>query len=230
VPGVVEQVMVAEGQPVTPGTTLVRLRNLQLESDAAMATARFRESSARSLSAELRYADFSRAERERDEAAEKSRVLADQLKGLQLTSPIAGVVVTPHTQDLLGDYVGEGTEVIEIADLKTMTARIYIPEFEMRDVRVGTEVRMQMPSQITPLTGVLNSVDPLSSQIDPALAEKSQLSGIVKAPSYVGFVSLRNDGSLREGMTGTAKLFVRRQSLATMATRFARDLAESRFW
>ena len=230
VSGVVEQVLVREGQPVTSGMTLVRLRNLQLESDAAQATARFRESSARALNAELRYADFGRAERERDDAAEQSRVFAGQLKNLQLTSPIAGVVVTPHLQDLLGDYVDAGTQVVEVADLQTMTARIYIPEFGMRDVRVGAAVRLQVPSQIFPISGVLDSVDPLSSQIDPTLAEKSQLSGIVSAPSYVGFVSLRNDGTLREGMTGTAKLFVRRQSLATMATRFARDLVESRFW
>ena len=100
----------------------------------------------------------------------------------------------------------------------------------MRDVRIGTMVRMQMPSQIAPISGVLDSVDPLSSQIDPALAEKSQLSGIVAAPSYVGFVNLRNDGSLRAGMTGTAKLFVGRRSLVEMAARFARDLVESRFW
>jgi len=230
VPGVVEQVTVAEGERVAPGTMLVQLRNLELQSEAAQANARFRESSARYLNAELRYADFGRAEHERDEAAEQSRVLTQQLKSLKLTSPIAGVVVTPNLQDLTGSYVDVGTEIAEVADLETMTARVYIPEFDMRDVRLGTRVRLQVPSRIEPMSGVLTSIDPLSSQIDPALAEKSQLSGIVAAPSYVGFVSLQNDGSLHEGMTGTAKLFVRRRSLANMAARFARDLFESRFW
>lgn len=230
VPGLVEQVMVAEGERVAPGMTLVRLRNVELESEAEQANARFRESSARALSAELRYADFGRAVRERDEAAEQRRVLASQLKDLEVTSPIAGVVVSPRMQDLTGSYVNRGAEVAEVADLETMTARIYIPEFDMRDVRVGTEVRLQVPSRIAPISGVLTSIDPLSSQIDPALAETSQLSGIVAAPSYVGFATLQNDGSLREGTTGTAKLFVRRRSLANMAARFARDLFESRFW
>lgn len=230
VPGVVEQVMVAEGERVAPGMPLVRLGNLELESQAAQANARFRESSARALNAELRYADFGRAERQRDEAAEQTRVLADQVKQLELTSPIRGVVVSPHMQDLTGSYLEPGAEIAEVADMETMTARIYIPEYGMRDVRVGTEARLQMPSRIVPISGVLASIDPLSSQIDPALAEKSQLSGIVAAPSYVGFVNLQNDGSLRDGMTGTAKLFVRRRSLANIAARFARDLFESRFW
>lgn len=230
VPGVVKQVMVSEGERVTPGTTLVQLRNVELESEAAQANARLSESSARALNAELRYADFGHAARERDEAAEQRHALAGQLKNLQLTSPIAGVVVSPRMHDLTGSYVNTGAKVVEVADLETMTARVYIPEFDMRDVRVGTEARLQLPSRLAPVSTVLLSIDPLSSQIDPALAETSQLSGIVAAPFYVGFATLQNDGSLREGMTGTAKLFVRRRSLANVAARFVRDLFESRFW
>lgn len=230
VPGVVEQVLVSEGERVAPGMTLVRLRSVELEAEATQANTRFRESSARALSAELRYADFGSAERKREEADEQRRVLADELKKLELTSPITGVVVSPRVQDLTGNYVNTGAEVAVVADVDTMTARIYIPEFAVRDVRLGTEVRLQVPSRVAPISGVLASIDPLSSQIDPALAETSQLSGIVAAPSYVGFVKVRNDGSLHDGMTGTAKLFVRRRSLANMAVRFTRDLFESRFW
>ncbi len=230
VPGVVAQVLAGENQPVTAGTALVRLHNLQLESAAAQAEAVFREASARATNASLHYSDFGRAEREREQTAERSRALADQLAHLQLASPIAGIVVTPRLQDLLGSYVGAGTQIAEIADLSTMIARIYIPEFGIRDVRIGTRVRLQLQSRLVPISGTLASIAPLSSEIDPGLTEKAQLSGIVPPPFYVGSVNLANDGALREGLTGTAKLLVRRRSPAEMMWRFARDLVQRRFW
>lgn len=138
--------------------------------------------------------------------------------------------MTPNLTDLLGSFVPAGTTIAEVADLNTMTARIYIPEYDVRDVRIGTRARLQMASQILPISGTLASIAPLSSEIDPSLAEKDQLSGIVAPPFYLGFVHLQNDGNLRDGMTGTAKLFIRRRSLAGMMARYGRDLILRRLW
>ena len=230
VAGVVDRVMVAENQSVSPGSPLLRLHNLQLESEASQVNAKFRDASARAINAGMRYADFGPAERERQETAERNSVFAGRLARLQITSPIAGVVVTPRLEDLLGTYVETGTPIAEVADLTTMTARIYIPEFGIRDVRLGTQVRLHAESRATPISGTLASIAPLSSEIDPALTEAAKLSGIVHPPFYVGYVKLQNDGTLREGMSGTAKLYVRRRSPAEMMARFARDLVERRFW
>ena len=50
----------------------------------------------------------------------------------------------------MGAYLKSGTEVAEVADLSTMTARIYVPEFSMRDVRLGasgsTSCRVTVPA------------------------------------------------------------------------------------
>jgi len=230
VPGTVEQVLVAENQSVSAGTSLMRLRNLQIESEAARTYARLREASARAVRAELRYSDFGRAERERVEQAEHNRILQTELEHLQITSPIAGVVVTPKLQNLVGTYLQPGTQVAEVADMRTMRARIYIPEYGVRDVGVGTPVRLQMPGHLFPISTNLDSIAPLSSDIDPAFAEKEQLSGIVPPPYYIGFVTLNSNGTLWEGTSGNAKLFVRRCSLAAFVGRFGRDLFERRFW
>jgi hypothetical protein len=90
--------------------------------------------------------------------------------------------------------------------------------------------RLQIPSRPLPISGKLASVAPLSSTIDPGLAEREQLSGIVPPPFYVGLVNIPNDGTLWDGMTGTAKLFVRYRSLVTMMARYGRDLFQRRFW
>jgi putative peptide zinc metalloprotease protein len=230
VPGVVTQVQAMENEFVKPGTPILRLSNLALESEAARANASLQEASAHAIRAGLSYSDLGRTEPERQERAERDRILREEVTHLEVASPIAGVVVTPRLQDLLGSYVVAGTQVAEVADVSTMRARIYIPEFGVRDVRPGMRVRLLLNSRFFPIRGALDSMAPQSSTIDAGLAEKAQLSGIVPPPFYVGFVTVENDGTLRQGLTGTAKLFVRYRSLAAITGRFGRDLFERRFW
>lgn len=230
VPGTVERVLVTENESVSAGAPLLRLRNLQLESEAAQADATLREASARAVGAQLRYSDFGQAERKRQEQIERDRAIHSELDHLQVTSPIAGVVVTPRLQDLLGSYVPAGTQVAEVADTRKIRARIYIPEYGVRDVRVGTKVRLQMAGQIFPISAKLDSMAPLSFDLDPVFAENEQLSGLVRPPYYVGFVILENNGTLRVGTPGEAKLYVCRRSLASFIGRFGRDLFQRRFW
>jgi multidrug resistance efflux pump len=230
VPGIVTQVLATENESVSAGTPLIELENLSLQSEAAETRAALSVASARAVSAALRYADFGRAERERQASAARDQSLAERMAHLELSSPIRGVVVTPRLKDLQGRYVEAGTKVAEVADLSTMVARIYVPEFGMRDVRTGTSVKLRVSSRIVPISGILSSLSPVSSEIDPALTEKAQLSGIVPPPYYVGLVYLANNGRLLDGMTGTAKVYVRRRSVAEMLARFTRDLLERRFW
>ena len=230
VPGVVVRVLVAEDQPVDAGAALVQLRSLQLQSASDQAAANLSAASAHAIDASLHFSDFGPAEHARQGMVEQRRLVAEETSRLQVTSPIAGVVVTPRLSDLLGSYVTAGTTIAEIADYRRMTARIYIPEYSVRDVHLGTEGRLQLRSRLRPLQGTLAALAPVDAAIDPALLEKAQLNGIVPPPYYVGSVSIANDGTLREGMTGTAKLFDRRRSIAAMLGRFGRDLFERRFW
>jgi putative peptide zinc metalloprotease protein len=230
VPGTVSEVLVSESQTVSAGAPLVRLRNLKLEAEGAQANANLKQATARATIADLQYADFGPAERQRQEMYARHRAIVSQVEHLEVTTPISGKVVTPRLQDLVGSYVEPGTEIAEISDSTTMRARIYIPEFGVRDVGVGTRARLQFNSRLMPVSSTLSEIAPVSSEIDPGLREQEQLSGIVPPPFYVGFARIANDGSLREGMTGTAKLLVRRRSAAGMLARFTRDLVERRFW
>jgi putative peptide zinc metalloprotease protein len=230
VPGVVVQVLAAENQPVGSGAVLVRMRNLQLESAAAVADADVSESSARATQASLHYSGFGAAERERQGMVAQRRVVADEVAHLAVTTPIAGTVVTPRMSDLQGSYLAAGAKIAEVADSSTMVARIYIPEYGIRDVKPGTRARLQMSSRLLPISGTLASLGPVDSAIDPGLTEKAELNGITPPPYYIGLVNIANDGSLREGMTGTAKLLIGRLSLAEMIWRFCRDSFLRRFW
>jgi putative peptide zinc metalloprotease protein len=230
VPGTVTEVLSDEGQPVAAGAPLLRLRNLELESAAALAGADLRNASARAVRASMSYENFGPAEHERQQSTVRQRSFAEDVKHLDVTSPISGIVTTPRLHDLVGTYLKSGTEVAEVADLSTMRARIYIPEFSMRDVRPGAPVRLHAESQFRPWSGTLESLAPASSLIESGLIEKAQLEGIRAPRFYVGNVELQNQGDLREGMRGNAKIQIGHRSAAEFAWRFARDLVGRRLW
>jgi len=230
VAGRVTRVLAEEGQSVAAGQPLVELSNLQLESAVAGANADLHVASDQVNLALLHYGDFGPAEYKRQEMAERDRTLVDQQTLLRVSSPISGVVVTPRLDDLMGTYLESGAEIAEVADPSAMTARIYIPEFSMRDIRLGSRVRLQAESRATPLTATLLSVAPASTQVEPGLIPQDQLKGISPPRFYVGSVLLTNPGELREGMTGTAKILVAYRSIAEFAWMFSRDLIDRKFW
>jgi len=230
VPGTVTQVMVEEGQTVAAGQPLVALSNLQLESAAARAEADLHLASAQANQALLEHGNFGPPEYQRQEASERQRTLANQLNRLLIRSPIAGVVATPRLHDLVGTYLAAGAPMAEVADVTVMRARIYIPEFGMRDVHLGTKVRLQPKSRAMPLTATLLAVAPAAAMAEPGLLPKEQLKGINPPHFYVGSTLLPNAGELKEGMSGTAKIFVARRSLAGFSWVFAHDLVDRKIW
>lgn len=230
VPGTVTRVLAEEGQTVAAGQPLVELRNLELESAAARAEADLRLASAQASRALIEQGNFGPAEYKRQEMKERERSLVNQLALLVVRSPIAGIVATPRLHDLLGTYLEAGTPMAEVADLTEMRARIYIPEFGMRDVRIGTRVRLQPKSRTRPLTAALVSVAPASTTAEPGLFPKQQLKGINPPRYYIGSTFLPNSGELKDGMMGTAKIFVARRSLAGLSWVFARDLVDRKIW
>jgi len=230
VPGTVASVSVQEGQRVSAGTQLLRMRNLELESQTAQAGAELSTATARATSAALRYADFGAAEQERKHSAENNRLSVDRLAQLAVVSPIAGVVVTPHIADLVGRPLDEGDSLLELADMSRINARVYLPEFSMHDVRLDAPVRLLIRGQLVPLSGVLSLISAASAPIAEGLVPKEQLQGLNPPRYYLGIVLLNNDGSLMEGMTGSAKVLVGRRSLAGFSFRFVRDLVGRKIW
>jgi len=230
VPGMVESVSTREGESVAPGTPLLRMRNLKLQTEAAQAREELERSTAEATRAALRYSDFGTAEQERRRRAEDKRLATDKLAQLTVLSPISGTVVTAHTQDMVGRSFDEGDSLLQVADVSEMKANIYIPEFSMRDIRVGESVRLLLDGRIKPLSGDVSRISPVSALMSEGLVPKEQLQGINPPRYYLGTVILKNDGGLMPGMAGSAKILVGRRSLAAFCLRFGRDLAGRKIW
>ncbi len=229
VPGVVEQVAVQEGQTVDSGSTLIQLRNAALQSDAALAKSQLARATARESQASLQYADFAAAQQERQRQARNVELATERTRQLSIVAPVSGVVATSHVADLMGRSVDEGDVLLEIADVAQLKAEVYVPEFAMHDVRNGQSVRLLATGHLLPASGTVTSLAPTFALAE-GLISKDQLQGVNPPRYYMATVWLKNDGELKPGMTGTAKVLVAHRSLAGFGFEFTRDLIARKVW
>lgn len=230
VPGVVESVSVQEGQHVPMGALLLRMRNLGLQSEAAQASADLAAATARATKASLGYQGYAAAEHERQQLAEKARVVNEEFERLNVTSPVAGTVISPRPAQLVGSSQDDGALLMEIADTSELRARVYLPEFALHEIRLGAPVRLLLPGRFVPLSVRLTSVSPAAVPIAQGLVGKQQLQGLNPPRYYLGTAVVRNDGSLWEGMSGSAKVFVQKRSLAGYLAKFTAELVNRKLW
>src|SRR5208283_5093989 len=166
VPGTVMQTNVEEGQVVSAGTPLLRLRNLDMESEAARVGADLRLASARAFQAQMRHSDFASAEHHREELTAGDRALHEKMSRLTVLSPIAGTVVTPRVHDLLAAYLPPGSEVMEIADTSTLWAVVYISAADVGKVRLGSPAALHIDSRAGSILGNVTFLAPASSDAE----------------------------------------------------------------
>lgn len=229
VPGTIEKVSVQEGQRVTAGNTLLTLSNSGIDSEVALANSELASATARENQAALGYSDLAGAQQERRKEAQRLSSAAARERQLSITAPISGVVATPHVSDLVGRSVAEGDFLLALDETAEIKADVYIPEFGMHDLRNGKKVRLLLAGAATPLSGQVASLAP-NFALAEGLVSRNELQGINPPRYYIATVWLKNNGDLRTGMTGTAKVLIGHRSLAGFVLQFARDLIYRRFW
>jgi len=216
VPGVVTKTYGEEGQQVVAGTLLLELRNLPLESKLASSQMNYEVASDRATSSSLHYADFGAALLQRDQLAQQSRDLTSEAANLQVKSPLTGTILTPRLEDRVGSYVPEGAELAEVADLSQLRARIYVPEHDVYKLRVGLPARLQVEGALETRDAQVLAIAPVPTPMDPALTGHTQYKGMLPPNFYLAELVVANPGGeLKPGMSGMARIYGPRRSLAT---------------
>ena len=226
VPGVVTQLDAEEGQRVAPGETLATLRNLPLQSDFEEAKTNLLLATDRAKAASLHYSDFGAALKEREGLAGQFRQISAMDSALEVTSPIEGTVVTPRVHEMLGGYLKEGQELLEVADLSSLRARIYVSEYDLYKIRQSANGRLQVRGLLGTWPAQIVSMAARPTEIDERLAGKVKLRGMNPPHFYIVDLVVRNpDGTLKPGMAGIARIYGRRRSLLGLGWQ-----AFSNFW
>jgi putative peptide zinc metalloprotease protein len=230
-PGTVTQVYAEEGMSVASGAPLVRLRNLPLQSKLARSEADYAVASMRATSAALHYVGLGPAVEERNRLAQQTQEIGSQVASLELSSPISGVVSTPRLGDRLGAYVPAGTELVEVADLGIMRARIYVSEHDMYKLRVGSRASLQVEGILKKWNAQALAISPVSTEIDSGLKGQTQYQGMRPPNFYSAELLVANpDGRLKPGMSGTARVYGQRRSLAGFILQEAMNFVGRKVW
>ncbi len=231
VPGQVVDVEAQEGQVVSAATPLIRMRDLELESELAQLEAEYQSAAYRVTAARLRNAESSSAEHEREQLSTRLSILHDEATHLVLTSEISGSVVTPRLQDLLGSYVSAGTELAVIADLSAMKGRIYVAETDLSNLALGSKAKLHVAGIFSSFEGTVAAIAPAAAAMEPGIMDKEKYVGLHAPNFYFADINVANpNGRLKIGMVGDAKIFVRHRSLAGLVWEFTADFVSRKIW
>jgi putative peptide zinc metalloprotease protein len=231
VSGRVVDIGVKEGQRVEAGSMVATLRDLRVQGQTALATAQFRTAEAGAFNAQLRYANMAGAEQKLRETQTALGAAQERERQLTIVSPFAGTVITPRVHDLLGTRVDAGDEIVEVADVSKVWARIFVPEHELNKLLQIHDAVLRMDSQWLGVNGTVLSISPASQQPDAGLMSMPDYKG-TKAPEFfVVTVEVANPtGAYLDGMTGTAKIHGRRRGLLAILLDPLTRAVESRLW
>jgi multidrug resistance efflux pump len=231
VPGVVTKVYADEGQSLSKGGLLAELRSLPLTSRFARNEADLRMASAEFKASESRYGDRGTAWARRNQLERQNEALAAEAAQLQLKSPISGIVTTPRVADQLGNFVKEGTEIAEVADVHTMRARIYVSEYEMYKLRPDSSGRLQVDGILGTWDAQKMQVSAAPSEIGAGLIDLSKFKGMHPPTFFEMDLWVGNpNGRLKPGMVGTARVYAGRRSVAGFAYREISDVLGRKVW
>ena len=120
--------------------------------------------------------------------------------------------------------------VTEIADTSRLRVRMFVPQFEVNEVRSNQQVRLLLDSWYRPIDAEVSAVLPASTDSAPGLEAAASYKGFANTKYYVAELYLTNDGRLRDQMSGTFKILVGRQSIAGLTVREVRDFVGRKVW
>jgi putative peptide zinc metalloprotease protein len=136
--------------------------------------------------------------------------LDDQLKRTRIYASVSGTLTTYRFQEKLNDYLEEGADVCEIANVDELVLEMPVPEKDMDVVKVKKPVKFRV--QGYPFHSFTAQVD----EIAP-VATSDGKSSTVLVRAYVD----NSEKILKPGMTGVAKIYC---GMSFVGNIFTRDL------
>jgi putative peptide zinc metalloprotease protein len=235
VDGRIQKVFVHEGDGVKAGQLLGVLENPEIAADVQSFTRRLAiaNSNLRSNQDRSDLGQTAHAVRDRRRLEQEQNVAQKRQQELEIRAPIDGTIVTPNVDQQTGTYLSAGDEFIHIVDRNTMKARLLVQDRDVQDVQPGAFAKVKvLPYPFRTYPGHIDRILPAAALDHPVTqTEKLQRLGQDLANYLAVEVDIPNaDGSLREGMTGKAKISGSRRSLGSQAGRAIWRWLRSQFW
>jgi putative peptide zinc metalloprotease protein len=231
VPGKVLAVYVKEGEAVRSGQVMARLHSLNEASASEEASAQVASSQAQVFTAELRHAGLGPALAAQQAARRSSAIAHEEGAQLAVIAPAGGVVATRDPESLLNRDVTTGETLLTIVDRTQLVARLFVPVSEMDHVRTGDTVSLQLPSQFSEIRGRLGTMEGSALPLPAGLVTSQDYKGMLLPTFYTTRMPLAAVGNeVEPGMSGEAKIFGRRRSLAARIVTVFGNVLRTHFW
>jgi putative peptide zinc metalloprotease protein len=231
VPGKVVAVYVKEGDPVRSGQVIARLQSMNAASASEEAASLVASSQARVVTAELQHSGLGGALAAQQAARDSSATAREEGAHLAVVAPAAGVVATEDPQSLLNRDVTTGEPLLTIVDPTQLVARLFVPVSEMDRVRVGDPVSLQLPFQFSEIHARLGTMEGSAVPLPAGLIANQGYKGIALPAFYTTRIPLEaKEGEVRPGLSGEAKIFGARHSLAYRLAILFANVVRTHFW
>ena len=230
VPGKVLAVYVKEGDEVRPGQVMATLQSLSEASASEEAAAQVASSQAHVFTAELQHSGLGGALAAQHAAQRSSITAREEGAQLAVAAPAAGIIATNDPESLLNRDVTTGKTLLTIVDPSQLVARLYVPVSAMERIRIGDRVSLQLPSQFSEVHGRLGTTDGSAMPLPLGVLPDQEYKGIALPVFYTTRMPLSATGNMRIGMSGEAKIFGRRRSLAARMVSWLGNVLHTHFW
>lgn len=212
---------VRPGDVVAVGQSLGSLDDSELQRELAAATAeRDRAAKAADVNAaagRTAAAQIDRLEVRRIE--QRRELLLSRLSGIEIKSPIAGIVLSGEWERAEGAPLKQGTILFEIAPLDRVVVEAFVPEKELDRLQPGSTVTVVLDGRPGESRGAT------IERIHPRAAIREA------ANVFTAEITLDNaDGSLRPGMQGRVDVAVPARSLGRIVVDEFRSLDFPPLW
>jgi putative peptide zinc metalloprotease protein len=232
--GKVSQVFVRQGDAVKAGQVLAILEDPEIQAKARIVAAQLALASSN-----LRQNEGSdpqkaaQATRERSRLQQELAIARKEVDALEIRAPFAGVITTPEVEQKVGEYLSPGDEFCRVVDRSTMRARVLVRDWELEDIRPGTPAKVKvLPFPYRTYSGHVDQILPAAAEDRPvAQPHKLERMGQELTNYFAVVVDFPNpDGSLREGMTGTARISAKSSPLVWKVGRESWRWLRSQVW
>jgi RND family efflux transporter MFP subunit len=195
--GILEKTYTESGELVTKDQIIAHLDGRQLRIELSVLRAEFDGAKKKRDSAlaqgDIATSQIARSEMKRHQS--KMDIIQQQLKNLEVKSPIDGIVVNGDLEKVEGAPLEMGQTLFEIAPLDEMVSEIGIPESEIQYVKPGMTVAIKLDAfPFRTWEGTIKNIYPRTEVLD----DESVFIAQVKLPNELG--------ELRPGMKGSAKI------------------------
>ena len=133
----------------------------------------------------------------------QQRQIADQIANAQVKAPIAGTVLEKYVER--GEFVAIGKPLFKMADVQNMYLRAYVTSNQLKDLKIGQKVKVFADygdKQKKTYEGTIAWISSRSEFTPKTILTDDERADLV----YAVKVAIKNDGFVKIGMYGEAKL------------------------